>query len=166
MTRRLVPKPLTAEAFAPHGDVIEAAEGAERRRINEGHTTRFHDLARLELTREGGRPLVSIFRSEPLPRPITIRLMERHPLSSQAFFPLSGRPYLVVVGGQGELNTGRIEAFTAAPHQGVNYAPGTWHHYSLALEGVSDFLIIDRGGPGDDLDEIRLAPKDQIVIEV
>lgn len=166
MTRRLTPTPLTAEAFARHGEVIAAADGAEQRVINEGHTTRFHDLARLELTREAGRPLVSIFRSEPLPSPITIRLMERHPLSSQAFFPLSGRPYLVVVAGPGELDATKIEAFLAAPDQGINYAPGTWHHYSLALEDVSDFLVIDRGGPGEDLDEVRLAPDDQIVIEV
>lgn len=164
--RRLTPKPLTAAAFARHGEVIETSDKAEQRSINEGHTTRFHDLARLELTRADGRPLVSIFRSEPLARPVTIRLMERHPLSSQAFFPLSGRPYLVVVAGQGALDAAGIEAFIAAPDQGVNYAPGTWHHYSLALEGVSDFLVIDRGGAGEDLDEARLAPEDQIVIEV
>lgn len=157
MTRRLVPKPLTPEAFAPYGEVIEAAAARDRYEINYGATTRFHDIARVDADDDGGRPIVSIFRSTPLPRPIHIRLMERHPLGSQAFVPLSGRPYLVVVApGGGDLDPERIEAFLAQPHQGVNYAKGTWHHYSLALDGVSDFLVIDRAGEGANLDEVHL----------
>jgi len=81
----LRPEKLTAEAFAPYGDVIATDTAHELRQINYGNTQRFHDLAGLDLTERGGQPLVSLFRSKPLPRPIEIKVMERHPLSSLAF---------------------------------------------------------------------------------
>ena len=87
--------------------------------------------------------------------------MERHPLGSQAFIPLSGRPYLVVVGRDKPEN---LEVFLAGPTQGVNYRAGTWHHYSLALEAPSDFLVIDRVGPGENLEEVVLNPQQRIRI--
>lgn len=144
MTRTLVAEPLTADAFASFGDVIEAAGAAVQKAINYGNTTRFHDLAALELTGECGKPGVSIFRSTPLEMPVTVKVMEYHPLSSQAFIPLSGRPYLVIVAPKGPFDAGAMRAFVASGEQGVNYHPRTWHHFSLALEAVSDFLVIDR----------------------
>ena len=92
--------------------------------------------------------------------------MERHPLGSQAFVPLNGRPYLVAVAAGGELDPARIEVFLAAGDQGVNYAAGTWHHYSLALEAESDFLVIDRAGPGENLDEVELSDADWIEVVI
>lgn len=161
----LKPQPLTAEAFAPFGDVIEAGERAQVREINYGHTRRFHDLARLDLDAEGGRPLVSIFRSTPLPRPIRIERMERHPLSSQAFYPLSGRPFLVVVAERGEFDPAGLRAFIAGPRQGVNYHAGSWHHFSLALDQVSEFLVIDRGGSGENCDEVLLDTGNPVYVD-
>ncbi len=155
---RLPIESLTPAAFAPFGDVISTAAAREVREINYGHCQRFHDLARLSLDREGGRPLLSLFRASPLPTPIRIQRMERHPLSSQAFYPLSGRPWLVVVAPPGEFDPCTLRAFLAEPGQGVNYLPGTWHHFCLALAEVSEFLVIDRGGPGDDCDEVELDP--------
>src|ERR1700722_12954235 len=99
--RLLKPQPLTAAAFAPYGDVIECAAAMEKRDINYGNTVRFHDLARLDLGAKEGRAIVSIFRSTPVPRPIEVKIMERHPLSSQAFYPLNGRPYMVAVAEKG-----------------------------------------------------------------
>lgn len=156
----LKPKPLTAEAFAPYGDVIECATAKELRNINYGQTERYHDLARLDLAAESGQPLVSIFRSTPLPRPIAVKIMERHPLSSQAFYPLGNHPYMVVVAEAGEFDVSKLRAFVAGPQQGVNYRKGTWHHYSLALDKVCDFLVIDRGGPEKNCDEVFLEEKD------
>lgn len=144
MIRAIKPAPLTAEAFKPFGDVIEASPDAVKLAINYGNTTRFHDLAGVDVTAEGGRAGVSIFRSTPLAQPITIKLMEYHPLSSQAFIPLSARPYLVVVAPAGEFDGSAVCVFMASGEQGVNYRAGTWHHFSLALEDVSDFLVIDR----------------------
>ena len=145
--------PLDAEAFAPFGDVIETSERCEVRTINEGNTSRFHDLAALTLDADGGTPAISIFRSQPHTMPVTISSMERHPLSSQAFFPIGEQPYLVVVAPKGDFSPQAIRAFIAQPGQGVNYHPGTWHHYSLALQSVSDFLVVDRIVAVDENDE-------------
>lgn len=147
------PENLTAEAFSMFGDVIETATAREEKIINEGNTIRFHDLATLALTGKNGTPLVNIFRSKPLTLPITITMLERHPLSSQAFYPLSGNPYLVVVAPAGKLEETEIRVFLARADQGVNYHPGTWHHYSLALHDTSDFLVIDRGSLTQESDE-------------
>ncbi|MCB8839023.1 ureidoglycolate lyase [Aurantimonas sp. VKM B-3413] len=149
-------EPLTKAAFAPFGDVIEIA-GAEERPINNGTTIRYHDLAHVDVGAEGGRPLISIFRGEPFTLPVEIKMMERHPLGSQAFYPLSGRPWLAVVAQDEAGRPGTPVAFLARGDQGVNYAPGTWHHPLLSLEGVSDFLIVDRGGPGANLEEFLLS---------
>ncbi len=154
--RELVPQSLSAEAFAPFGDVIVASSHSEQRLINEGNTTRFHNLAQLSLDDLGGRPGISIFRSTPLPAPVTLRFMERHPLSSQAFMPLSKNPYLVVVAPAGKLDESKVVAFIASGGQGVNYHPGTWHHYCLALGETSDFLVVDRIAEDENCDEVDL----------
>lgn len=146
-------EPLTRTAFAEFGDVIEADGAARTYAINAGTTTRFHDLAAIDTTRDGGRTIVSLFRAQPRPLPFIVRQLERHPLGSQAFMPLSPSPYLVVVATD-PVATPR--AFLARDGQGVNYRAGTWHHPLLALEAVSDFLVIDRGGPGDNCDEADL----------
>lgn len=148
--------PLTAEKFLPFGEVIEVRPGLVPISINDGNTQRFHDLALVDTSQSDGQSLISIFRSTPLALPITIEKMERHPLSSQAFIPLSGRPYLVVVAPAGEFDESEICVFLAATNQGVNYHRGVWHHYSLALGAVSDFLVVDRGGAGDNCDEVSL----------
>ncbi|MCC7038105.1 MAG: ureidoglycolate lyase [Alphaproteobacteria bacterium] len=163
--RILKPEPLTAAAFRPYGDVLETATAKELRPINYGNTERYHDIARLDLLNQQGTPLVSIFRSRPLPRPIQVKVMERHPLSSQAFFPLSNHPYMVVVAEAGEFDAARLRAFLAGPQQGVNYAAGTWHHYSLALDKVCDFMVIDRGGPEKNLDEVYFEGDDILSID-
>lgn len=142
--RTVTPEPLTVEAFKPFGDVIEASDEATKLAINYGNTTRFHDLAGVDVMAEGGRPGVSIFRSTPLAQPIAIKIMEYHPLSSQAFVPLTSNSYLVVVAPAGDFDASAIRVFKAHGDQGVNYRAGTWHHFSLALDGVSDFLVIDR----------------------
>ncbi|MER1966608.1 ureidoglycolate lyase [Castellaniella sp. GW247-6E4] len=153
---RLIAEPLTREAFAPYGDVIQADDGAQHFTINEGNTERYHDLARIEPGADG-RAIVSIFRGLPRALPFTIAMMERHPKGSQAFIPLSGRPYLVVVAPPASTPTvADLRAFRCEGHQGVNYAPGTWHYPLMALGEVSDFLIIDRAGPGDNCDIVSL----------
>ena len=146
---------LTREAFAPFGDVIEL-DGARHFPINAGTTERFHDLANVDVSSQGGRPLINVFRAQPRTWPIDITMMERHPLGSQAFVPLSDTRYLIVVAPAGDLDGTRIRAFSTTGWQGVNYAKGVWHHPLLALERVSDFLVVDRGGEGHNCDEVSL----------
>ncbi|MFT2090877.1 ureidoglycolate lyase [Paraglaciecola sp. 2405UD69-4] len=150
------PKALTRESFAAFGDVIEVSSQVTNFSINDGYTQRYHDLAEVDVNENNGRTLINIFRSTPLAQPIAIKMMERHPLSSQAFVPMGTAPYLVVVAPKGELDTSKIEVFLARADQGVNYHKGTWHHYCLALTQVSDFLVVDRGGEGDNCDVVTL----------
>lgn len=163
MMRSLIPEPLTADAFAPFGDVLEASADAERIEINYGWTTRFNDLAGVDVSAGGGRAIVSLFRSKPLD-PLVLKIFERHPLGSQAFMPLNGRPYLVAVAPAGDFDPAAVRVFRAAGRQGVNYARGTWHHFLLAQEAESDFLVVDREGPGENLDEVELSEADWIAV--
>ncbi len=157
-------RPLTREAFAPFGDVIET-RGSHHFPINNGTTERFHDLAAVDVADGAGKPLISIFRGQPFEFPIPITMVERHPLGSQAFIPLSGLPYLVVVAtGEPEGAPGPPQAFLGRGTQGVNYAKGVWHHPLLALEQESDFVVVDRGGEGANLEEFAYAP-DRWIIE-
>lgn len=152
MSRILQIEPLTIEAFEPFGDVIEPDNAREIRLINGGTTTRFHDLAPVDVATEGGRPLISIFRGKPFALPVVIAMMERHPLGSQAFIPLSPRPFLIAVAPDEGGRPGTPRIFLATG-RGVAYNRGTWHHPLLALEDVSDFLVVDRGGDGMNLEE-------------
>ncbi|NMM35905.1 MAG: ureidoglycolate lyase [Glaciimonas sp.] len=150
---------LTAAVFAPFGDVIEASDSAQRLPVNQGYAERYHDLATVDLAGSEGKVLISIFRSQPRQFPLCLNLLERHPLSSQAFMPLAPLPYLVVVApGDDEPKLQALRCFVAAPGQGVNYARGIWHHPLLSLQQISDFLCIDRGGPGMNLQEYSLPP--------
>ena len=87
---RIAAEPLTAEAFAPFGDVIEAAGASFP--INGGMCDRFHDLARMEFLGEGARAGISIGHGRPYALPLEFGLVERHPLGSQAFVPMSEDP--------------------------------------------------------------------------
>jgi ureidoglycolate lyase len=156
------PEPLSPDVFKPFGDVIECSDRCEQQIINYGHTTRFHDLAAIDVNNEKGKPLINIFRTEPIKRPVSIEVMERHLLSSQTFYPLGDEPYLVVVADKGEFSTDNIKVFLASSNQGVNYHAGVWHHYSLALNSVSDFLVIDRGGAEENCDEVKI--KDETIL--
>ena len=144
-------EPLTAQAFKPYGEVIEVSDAGRQFSINQGFAVRHHDLARVDVASAGGHPLVSIFRAQPRQFPLQLLLLERHPLGSQAFMPLSAQPYLVVVAAAAAVPApASVRCFLAQAGQGVNYARGVWHHPLIALQTQSDFLVIDRGGaPGD-----------------
>ncbi len=156
-------KPLTREAFADFGDVIET-DSVDPILINEGTTERFHDLAKVDVLDDGGVPLISIFRATPRPMPIAIKLMERHPLGSQAFMPLSDQPFLVVVAQAGDVIVpANLKAFITNGKQGVSYAKNVWHHPVLALGEVSDFLVVDRGPTSDNLQEFFFVDSDIVI---
>ena len=159
--RDVTPQPLTAQAFAPFGDVLEASDQAVKVAINQGNTDRYDRLAEIDVTDGGGVGVISVFRGRPL-NPLVLKVFERHPLGSQAFMPLSGRPYLVAVAPEGAFDPALVGVFRAEAHQGVQYRKGLWHHFLLALDAESDFLVVDRAGPGENCDEVQLEPHDQI----
>ncbi|MBM7111957.1 ureidoglycolate lyase [Archangium primigenium] len=147
---------LTAEDFAAYGQVVEVPDTGGRL-INNGTAWRYDDVAELALDRDGGRPLLSLFRVQPARFPLRCTQLERHPTSSQLFLPLGERPFLVVVAlGRDAPDPATLRVFVTNGHQGVNYAPGTWHHPTLALEVETDFLVLGRADtrPGDNCDEL------------
>lgn len=161
--RTLTPEPLTAEAFAPYGQVLDVA-GAEQLSINQGQTTRFHDLAEVQFDGEGAKTLINVFRSTPVSFPHKVEIMERHPLGSQAFYPTGEARFLVLVAPAGdEVRAEDLQLFITNGQQGVNFNVNTWHHYQLALDQQSDFLVVDRGGPGDNLEEVSLQGEAQVL---
>ena len=175
-TRTLRPVPLTPEAFAPFGAVIECGLG-EIIPINGGTCERHHALAAIECA--GGRePILSIFRAQPRALPMEVAMMERHPLGSQAFVPLEGRAegggdgraWIAVVApneaavngdgggdGSGGCGPGAPLAFLCRADQGLSLAPGVWHHPLIVLDARSDFLVADSRGEAPNLEEARYA---------
>ncbi len=155
-TRLLQVSALTAERFAPFGDVIEITEHTPHFTVNQGTATRYHDLAHLQPG--SGRIGISLFHSEPCALPIEISILENHPLGSQSFYPVSGQTWLVVVAPPGNNpQSNEIRAFLARPDQGINYAPGVWHHPVITLHDAATFLVIDRIGTGQNCVETLLA---------
>lgn len=152
MTQTLEIHPLTKAAFAPFGDVIEA-DPATMRFINGGTTERFHALSAAEAIGDGARVILNIFRGQPRAFPYAIEMMERHPFGSQSFVPLNDRPFLVVVAEDEGGKPGTPRVFLARGDQGVNYRANVWHYPLMALGEPSDFLIVDRDGPGNNLAE-------------
>ena len=156
--RTLTPRPLTRGDFAPFGDVIQAGEnGAE---INDGTCLRFNDLARVETDANGAAGL-SVFRAAPRTLPMRIEMLERHPLGSQAFVPLTRTAFIVVVAdakNESRPDLQAVRAFKTAPGQGVNFHRGVWHHPLIALNETCDFLVADRIGPGDNCDVFDFPP--------
>ena len=143
-------RPLTAEAFRPYGEVIDAS-GNPNFLANGGAAQVHRDLAAVDVGAHGGRICLSVVRTAPAALPLRIAVMERHPLGSQAFVPLDGAQFLVVVAPEGELDPTAIVAFQGSPSQGVNYRRGVWHHPLIALHRESDFVVIDREGEGENL---------------
>ena len=143
---------LTKEAFAPFGDVIEKA-GAQSFPINNGHCIRFHDLAKVETIGAAARSMISIFSSKPYSLPLHLEMVERHPLGSQAFVPLSKHPFLVIACKDNNGTPEIPQAFIATNWQGINFKKNTWHGVLTPLVTDSDFLVIDRGGEGKNLEE-------------
>ncbi len=159
----LKPEPLTKEAFMPFGDVIEA-ENRDYFMINNGSTRRYHKLTTTQVD-EGSGVIINIFQATPLSYPLHIMMLERHPKGSQAFMPLLGNDYLVVVAPPGEApDPGSIRAFHAKGSQGVNYHLGVWHHPVLALTPNDQFLVVDREGAGNNCDEFFFSEQTRVIL--
>jgi ureidoglycolate lyase len=155
----LAAQPLTAAAFAPYGDVIAATGEASTitTTINQGMGGRCSDLARVDVTADGGRAAISVIRCIPESLPIQLRLMERHPLGSQAFIPLNCQRYVVVVAPAGAppVRTD-VRAGLCRGDHGLNYHRGTWHQPMLARDRACEFAEFHRAGPGANCDEAAL----------
>jgi ureidoglycolate lyase len=159
---RISTAPLTEAAFAPYGEVVEW-EGADLVTINQGFATRVNDLAQVDVATGGASVNVSLFVAKARPLPIDVKLMERHPLGTQLFFPLQDRPWLVLVCSD-PLVPATYRAFEASGRQGVNYARNAWHHPLLVLTDEECFLVVDRKGEGNNLEEVWLDDEHRVCL--
>ncbi|KAG8734548.1 Allantoicase [Ceratobasidium sp. 423] len=185
--------PITCEAFKPYGSVIQAwadtnavPRGTRVTSANQGTAHKFHNLALVEQTYPpdaGARTGLSVYRATP---PIrdgekaepgnywSVKLLERHSCTSQAFIPMgnvggigitgfeeplpkAGRAYLVIVASNGaddkpDLST--LRAFVASTAQGISYNRGVWHHPMISMETAIDFCCVETqiGTPDNQLD--------------
>ncbi len=159
-------QPLTKEAFAPFGEVIEC-QGAENFAINKGFTQRYHKLASVALGQPDDAAIINVFRSQRWPHPVALTMVEQHPQGSQAFIPLDKQPFLVVVADKD--TTGqpdKLQAFVTNGEQGVNYALGVWHHPLLILAKQQNFIVVDRSGSGNNLLEVDLPASKQTTLDI
>jgi ureidoglycolate lyase len=144
----LRPEPLTATAFAPFGDVLEAT--GDHRLINAGLCRRHHDRAQLDFA--DARAGISIFMAEPRALPYEFDLIERHPEGSQAFLPMTNHPFLVIVSPDPQAPP---RAFLTNGAQGINLHRGTWHGVLTPLSAPGLFAVVDRIGTTPNLEEFR-----------
>ena len=156
-------RPLDAMAFAPFGDIIDKARG-EKIAINDGRCVRYHDLARAEAVGEDGAILINIFSSQPVNLPLALTRVERHPLGSQAFMPLSANPFLVIVCADHDRVPEAPQVFVTKPGQGINLKRNVWHGVLAPLYEPADFLVIDRGPVGGNLEEYDFARAYKIIV--
>lgn len=108
--------PLTQEAFSPYGRVIQhptEPQGSMTVLANAGTAQRTNYLAEpqsLFSKEAGAKANLCVFRCSPIQStPISIRMLERHPYSTQAFIPMGP------VGGSGQ---GRYLVVVAATQEG------------------------------------------------
>ena len=150
MSTPITARPLTPAAFAPYGDVMEAT-GTPDKVINQGKCGRFHDRAQLDFA--DGCAGISIFKGEIETLPLTLKMVERHPMGSQAFVPMSADGFLVVVAQDDGGVPTDPQAFLTRPGQAINFHRGTWHGVLTPLSEPGLFAVIDRIGDGANLEE-------------
>ena len=151
MSQEIIAQPLTANAFAPFGNILEA-KGTADKIINQGLCSRFHDLARLDFS--DGRAGISLFDATPGNLPYQLTMMERHPEGSQAFIPMSMCRFLIIAAPDKNNQPGKPVAFLSDPGQAINFHRNIWHGVLTPLETPGLFAVIDRIGSGENLEEI------------
>jgi ureidoglycolate lyase len=148
--RQIIAEPLTAEAFAPFGDVLTLRDAPDKI-INQGLCGRHHDLASMDFS--DSRAGISMFDAQPRALPYRLEMMERHPDGSQAFIPMTEHPFLAIVAPDTDGEPGDPRAFLTAPGQGVNYHRNIWHGVLAPLHAPGLFAVVDRIGEGANLQE-------------
>lgn len=160
MTRPLTLTPLTPEAFAPYGDIIEPRD-VPSKMINQGMCARHTDLAALDFS--DGRAGISLFDARARHLPHLVDMVERHPDGSQAFVPLNGVPFLVIVADDEGGVPVNLKAFITGPGQSINLHRGVWHGVLAPIGAPGQYIVVDRIGEGPNLEEHWL--DDPFVVE-
>ena len=156
------PNQITKENFATFGDVI-SSDNIKPININAGYAKRFDNLANIDILKDKGKAIVSIFSALKRSFPMNIDMMEKHPLGSQAFIPMKETTFLCFVAPPGDIpEINKIQSFIIPPKKGINYKPGIWHFPLISTENTN-FLVIDRKGKGENL-IIHKFEKEKIIL--
>ena len=95
---------------------------------------------------------------------MSIDMMEKHPLGSQAFIPMKETTFLCFVAPSGDKpDVNKIQSFIVPRKMGINYKPGIWHFPLISTEDTN-FLVVDRKGNGENL-IIYKFDKEKIILE-
>ena len=162
MKKIIKPIKINRSNFSAYGDLISTAD-IKPMDINAGYAQRFDDLADLNTSKNGGKTIVNIFSALKRTFPMTIDMMEKHPLGSQAFIPMKETTFLCFVAPSGKSpDINKIQSFIIPPNTGINYKPGIWHFPLISTENTN-FLVIDRKGEGENL-IIHKFEKEKIIL--
>jgi ureidoglycolate lyase len=140
VTRRLAAEQATADALAPFGVLIGGAPDHTARLSN------FYDQAVIvqPTSFESALPVeLSLCTIEP--RPLTVRWLERHFQHTQAFFPLGGKPFVMVLAPPGETDLpdpATVRAFRFDGSAGFMLHLGVWHEFPFALEPATQLAVL------------------------
>ena len=136
---------LDINIFSKFGDIIQKKNALELRSINQGTTTRHHNISKLSLESKNGNSAISIFSGSPRDLPIEIKIMEKHPIASQSFLPIQNYDWLIVVCEEkNELpDLSTLRCFQVDGDTGITYNKNIWHH-PLLVKKKQDFWVIDR----------------------
>ena len=144
------PKKITHKNFKKFGDLISTKK-IRPININNGYAKRFNNLCKINTSSKKGNTIVSIFSAKKRKFPMSIKMMEKHPLGSQAFIPMNETKFFVFVAPKGKKpNINRIKSFLVPKQTGINYKPGIWHFPLISTRNMN-FLVIDRKGIGNNL---------------
>jgi ureidoglycolate lyase len=157
---------LTAENFAPFGEVIEIGH-RDPVASADGFLETYQDLAQVDVAAKDGRPQLNVLRATPRKLPLQIQMLERYPLSTRTIMPLLFYPFMIIVApAAGSVDTGTLRAFVSDGQQGVNIARGIWQHPLIALKRRMNFLTIDRAGPGRNREEVAVDGRLQVIASI
>ena len=135
--KHLTLEPITAEAFAPFGQLLPPPSAGE---------ARFDMIDDLQNGRPGAKARLSLAATAPAALPLTAVQMERHVHSSQAFVPTDCASYLVLVAphapGGDRPDMAELRAFRVPGDTGINYRADTWHHPLTALDRAARFVVL------------------------
>ena len=161
MNINLISKKINKYNFEKYGDLISIND-KNYKEINKGYAFKFDNLANVDVSKKLGKTNISIYKSKPRSFPMKIEMLEKHPLGTQAFFPLENNIYLIVVAPPSDIPSfNEIESFIVPPQTGINYKIGIWHYPLISLI-ESNFLVIDRKGPEENLNIFKF--KDESIM--
>lgn len=138
-------KPITRSDYAPYGALIAVDPSLPFGPANFGRAKRFNWLGEVQNLRPNAKLNLCIFSYEKVESsPIELKLLEKHPQSTQVFLPMSAdSAYLTVVAlGADVPDLTTLKAFIVNGPQGITYHPGIWHYPMTVVGSPMDLACV------------------------